>query len=72
MASLDTIEALLKEFKKQNDEDHKEMIAHHKETNGNVKANTLFRMKMIGGFAVISFIASANVVGLITLWIKIG
>jgi len=71
MASLETIEELLKALKKQNALDHEEMIAHQKETNGNVKANTAFRLKIIGGFTVVAFIGGANLVGLILIWTKV-
>lgn len=46
MASLETIEALIKEKFKQNSEQHFEIIAHQKETNGRVKENENFRLKV--------------------------
>ena len=63
MASLESIETLLKEFK-HNTETHLETL------NGKVAANTGFRLKAMGGFAVLGFIGVGTLIGVVTIWLK--
>ena len=54
MSSLETIEALLKEFKKENKEDHAGIITRLDTTNGNVSKNTAFKNRAIGAFIIMN------------------
>ena len=57
MATLESIETLLKEFKK-NTENHFKVL------NGSVAKNTSFRNKAIGGFIVVGFLGVTIIVKL--------
>lgn len=64
MATLESIEALLREFKK-NTEKHFEKL------NGKVAENTAFRLKFMGALIVLSILSSSTIVSTILLWNKI-
>jgi len=70
MASLETIEALLQEFKTENAKEHGEIIVRLDKTNGSVLKNTAFRLRISGGMTVIGAIGVVNLIGLVALFIK--
>ena len=66
-----TIIVMLREFKRVNEKQHDEIIEHQKTTNGNVKENTTFRFKFMGGFGVIKFILGFVGIGNIIILFKL-
>jgi len=71
MATLETIEALLKEFKNSNETQHNEIIKRQDKTNGSVGKNTSFRNRVMGGMAVIGFLGIGSLISVALLWVKV-
>jgi len=71
MATLESLDTLIREKFKNNEKEHADITDHLKKLNGQVKDNTTFRNKFTGGMTVIKIIGVVNIVAMVAFWFSI-